>query len=84
MNNKHRKTLEMVFTTPISRSLKWSRVEALFVALGADVIEGSGSRVGFKLHDDRADFHRPHPGNEAKPYQIRAVREFLERNGVKP
>lgn len=84
MNNKHRKTLESVFSTPVPASLEWSRIEALFVALGAEVIEGAGSRVGFKLQGERADFHRPHPGKEAKPYQVRATREFLERIGVKP
>lgn len=84
MNSKHRKTLEAVFSTPVPVSLEWSRIEALFVALGAEVIEGNGSRVGFKLQGERADFHRPHPGKEAKPYQVRATREFLERIGVKP
>lgn len=84
MNNKHRKTLESVFAIPVPLSLEWSRIEALFVALGAEVIEGAGSRVGFRLQGERADFHRPHPGKEAKPYQIRATREFLERIGVKP
>ena len=84
MNNKHRKTLETVFLSPVLATLKWGRIEALFVALGAEIIEGSGSRVGFKLEGQRADFHRPHPGKEAKPYQIRATREFLERIGVKP
>lgn len=84
MNSKHRKTLGAIFSTPVPASLEWSRIEALFVALGAEVIEGSGSRVGFRLQGERADFHRPHPGKEAKPYQVRATREFLERIGVKP
>ena len=51
---------------------------------GCEVIEGDGSRVGFKMGDLRADFHRPHPEKEAKPYQVRAAREFLEQIGVKP
>ncbi|MBF0322363.1 MAG: type II toxin-antitoxin system HicA family toxin [Magnetococcales bacterium] len=84
MNSKHRKTLEAIFSLPVPTSLAWDRIEALFVALGAEVIEGAGSRVGFKLQGERADFHRPHPGKEAKPYQVRATREFLERIGVKP
>ena len=29
-------------------------------------------------------FHRPHPTKEAKRYQIRAVRAFLELIGVAP
>lgn len=60
------------------------QIEALFLALGADMIEGRGSRVAFVLNDQRADFHRPHPGKEAKPYQVRDARLFLELAGVKP
>ena len=29
-------------------------------------------------------FHRPHPAKEAKRYQVRAARAFLERIGVTP
>jgi len=35
----------------------------------------------FKKGNLRADFHRPHPGKEAKPYQVRTVREFLKQFG---
>jgi hypothetical protein len=28
--------------------------------------------------------HRPHPGKEAKRYQVEEARELLERAGVKP
>jgi hypothetical protein len=33
---------------------------------------------------DVETFHRPHPGKEAKQYQVRAARRFLERLGVRP
>lgn len=84
MSRTHRKTLEAIFAAPVPRGLEWRRIEALFIAIGCEVIEGSGSRVGFKRGSLRADFHRPHPGKEAKPYQLRAAREFLEALGVKP
>ncbi len=29
-------------------------------------------------------YHRPHPGKEAKRYQVRNAREFLTRAGVTP
>ena len=29
-------------------------------------------------------FHRPHPAKEAKRYQVRTARSFLERMGIKP
>ena len=84
MNNTHRKTLDAVFSVPVPKTLEWRRIEALFVALGCELIEGDGSRVAFRKGAERADFHRPHPGKEAKPYQVRATREYLERLGVKP
>jgi len=57
---------------------------SLFIALGAQTIEGSGSRVRFIVCDVVATFHRPHPAKEAKPYQVRDARIFLENAGVKP
>ncbi|MCX5905848.1 MAG: type II toxin-antitoxin system HicA family toxin [Deltaproteobacteria bacterium] len=84
MNNRHRKTLTAIFTDPTPKTLEWRRIESLLIAVGCEVIEGDGSRVGFKMGDLRADFHRPHPEKEAKPYQVRAAREFLEQLGVKP
>lgn len=83
MNSQHRKTLAAIFAQPVPANLEWRRVEALFTALGAEMAEGSGSRVAFVLNDRRADFHRPHPGKEAKRYQVKAAREFLEAAGVK-
>lgn len=76
--------MEAIFATPVPSSLEWSRIEALFVALGATVIEGKGSRVRFMLNDVITTFHRPHPRKEAKPYQVRDARRFLEQAGVKP
>lgn len=84
MNAKHRKTLEAVFSMPVNGNLEWRKLEALLVALGAQLIEGEGSRVTFFLNGKRADFHRPHPGKESLRYRVRAVREFLEYAGVKP
>ena len=84
MNAAHRKTLAAIFVTPTPANLEWCRMEALFVALGAQVIEGSGSRVGFELNGVVATFHRPHPHKEAKPYQVRDARDFLMLAGVKP
>jgi len=83
MNAKQRKTLEAIFTLPVNGNLEWRKVESLLLALGAEMVEGSGSRVTFFLNGKRADFHRPHPGNEALRYRIKATREFLEQAGVK-
>lgn len=84
MNNKQLSTLRVVFSRPTPNTLEWARVESLLVAAGARIVEGSGSRVRFELKGVVATFHRPHLGNEAKPYQVRDVRAFLEQAGVNP
>ena len=84
MNKANRNTFEAVFSQPLPSTLEWRRIEALFIALGANTIEGSGSRVRFELNGVIATFHRPHPAKEAKPYQVRDARTFLELAGVKP
>lgn len=84
MNKRHRKTLEAVFSDPVNGNIEWRRIESLFIALGAQCVEGKGSRVSFVLNGVRADFHRPHPGKEALRYHVRDAREFLRRAGVKP
>ncbi len=84
MNRTHRRTLEAIFSMPTPANLEWRKIEALLVALGAESVEGTGSRVAFVLNGKRADFHRPHPGKEAKRYQVRAMREFLEMAGIQP
>jgi hypothetical protein len=84
MNSKHKKTLKDIFIDPVSSSMEWRKIEALFVACGANTVEGNGSRVRFELNGVVTTFHRPHPVKEAKPYQVRDAREFLIKAGVKP
>ncbi len=84
VNSKHRKTLETVFADPISGNLLWDRIEALLVAIGCKVVEGSGSSVTFEKDGRRAYFHRPHPQREALTYRVKAVREFLIKLEITP
>lgn len=84
MNSKHRRTLAAVFTDPVQAAVEWKEIEALLIAVGCEVIEGSGSRVRFVKDEKVESFHRPHPAKEAKRYQVRAARAFLERLGVTP
>lgn len=53
-------------------------------ALGGEVVEGAGSRVAMHLHGGVKHAHRPHPGKEAKRYQITEIRTWLQALGVKP
>ena len=84
MNNKQRRTLAAVFTDPVSGTIEWAAVESLLLAAGAQRIEGRGSRVRFEKDGEIETFHRPHPTKEAKRYQVRAARAFLQRIGVTP
>ena len=84
LNNKQRKTLAAVFTDPVSGTIEWAAVESLLLAAGVRRIEGRGSRVRFEKDGQIETFHRPHPTKEAKRYQVRAARAFLQRIGVTP
>ena len=84
INSKHRKTLGAVLSDPVSGTIEWAAVESLLLAAGARLIEGRGSRVRFEKDGEVAVFHRPHPAKEAKRYQIRDARDFLERIGIGP
>ncbi len=83
MNKKHRKTLEALFANPVRANILWKDVESLFLALDAEISEGSGSRVRVALNDVRAVFHRPHPQKETKKAAVKSVRRFLQEAGVK-
>lgn len=82
MNTKHRKTLAAIFTRPTSASVVFADIEALIKALGGSVLEREGSRVRIELNGAQWRCHRPHPGKEAKRYQVEEARELLERAGV--
>ena len=64
MNNKHRKTLQAIFDDPARSDIEWKAIEAMLIAAGAEISEGSGSRVRIALNGVRAVFHRPHPRKE--------------------
>ena len=84
VNSRHREIVKLIFSDPVNGNLKWSKVEALIISVGCQVIEGSGSSVTFEKDGIRAYFHRPHPQKESLRYRIVAVREFLAKIGVKP
>ena len=61
MKRKHQRTLELIFSLPVSGSLPWRDIEALFQELGGEVSERAGSRVAVVLYGEVRVFHRPHP-----------------------
>jgi hypothetical protein len=84
MNAKHRKTLQAIFALPTSATVVFADIEALIVALGGSVKEREGSRVKISLLGEHWHCHRPHPGKEAKRYQVEEARELLQRVGARP
>jgi hypothetical protein len=85
VNGKHRKTLQSLLRPPdIGDGRVFSHIEALVVALGGSIKEREGSRIKITLQGEQWHCHRPHPGKQAKRYQVEEIRELLERLGVKP
>lgn len=82
MNQKHRKILRTIFKNPIQPNIRWNDIENLFIALGADISEGRGSRVAIELNGAEAVFHRPHPSPETDKGSVKSVRRFLENAGI--
>ncbi len=84
MKRKHQKTLEQIFARPVSGSIKWSAIEALFIALGANISECEGSRIGVVLFGEVQVLHRPHPSPHTDKGAVTNIRKWFERNGVTP
>jgi len=84
MNRKNQRTLQAIFAKPVLSNINWKDIEALFMALGAIIEEGRGSRVRILLNEEEAVFHRPHPQKETDKGAVVSVRRFLENAGVKP
>jgi hypothetical protein len=84
MKKRHRATLELIFARPISGSIRWADIEALFIALGAEVSEREGSRIGVFLFGEVRVFHRPHPSPNTDKGAVASIRKWLDEHGVKP
>ena len=84
MKTKHQRTLALIYKRPVSGSIKWKDIEALFTELGATIQEREGSRVAVILFGQVQIYHRPHPSPDTDKGAVTAIRKWLETNGVKP
>lgn len=84
MKAKHKRTLQAIFSVPTQAGIGFSDIEALFKALGAEVAEREGSRVRITLQGATWRCHRPHPGKEARRYQVEEAREILKKLEITP
>jgi len=84
MKRKHLKTLELIFSRPVSANVRWSEIEGLLLELGASIEEREGSRVLIRLFDERRVFHRPHPSPMTDKGAVASLRDWLHDNGITP
>lgn len=82
LGKKHQRILDNVFENPVRSNIKWIDIEKMLVALGAELSEGSGSRVRIYLNNVRAVFHRSHPKKETDKGALISMRRFLKETGV--
>lgn len=81
---KHRAALQAIFADSVRSNIAWRDIEMLFVACGAEVAEGNGSRVRVALNGIRAVFHRPHPQKETDKGAVKSVGWFLTEAEIRP
>ena len=81
---KHQKTLAAIFQRPVNANVRWTDIENLLRALGAEISEAQGSRICVRLFSDRRVFHRPHPTPMTDKGALSSIRKWLEANGVRP
>lgn len=84
VKREHQKILERIFARPASGTLPWRDIETLLIALGAEVSEREGSRVGVKLFGEVRVSHRPHPSPNTDKGALASVRKWLHDHGITP
>ena len=86
MRRKHQRTIELIYSRPVSANVRWTAIESLFRELGAEIDERDGSRVEVFLFGVVRVFHRPHPSPDTDTDKgaVAAIRKWLDENGVKP
>lgn len=85
MVKKFETLLRSIFAVPTRSKVQYKDVKALLVHLGAEVREGSGSRVKFYFADINGgrilSLHRPHAKELCKA-AVEDVRDILVELGV--
>ena len=84
MKRQHQRTLERIFSHPVSANIKWKDIEALLNFLGAELIEREGSRVEVFLFNEVRIYHRPHPRPDTDKGALANIKKWLKENEVLP
>jgi predicted RNA binding protein YcfA (HicA-like mRNA interferase family) len=77
--SKKQKLRDELFATPEPKSFKWTDLVTLMAQYGYSLKAGGGSRRKF-IHDETGhmvSLHQPHPGNELKPYMVKAAKSAI-------
>ena len=77
---KHQRVLAAIFEK--RANIAWSDMEAMLLHYGAEISEGSGSRVRIALNGVRAVFHRPHSQKETDRGAVAAMQRLLAEAGI--
>jgi hypothetical protein len=96
VSGKHLRVLQDIFTIPVRSNIDWRDIEKMLIALGAEITEGSGSRVRISLPcysvsssveevgHVKAVFHRHHPRKETDKGAVVSMRRFLVTANITP
>ncbi|MES2998321.1 MAG: type II toxin-antitoxin system HicA family toxin [Pseudomonadota bacterium] len=68
---------------PVKSGIQWKNIEALLLALEAELTEGRGSRIRIVLNHRKAVFHRPDPQKETDKGAVVSMKRFLREAGIK-
>lgn len=81
---QHQRSLELIFSRPVSGSVPWRDIKALFQELGGEVSERAGSRVAVDLFGEARVFHRPHPSPDTDKGTVASIRKRTNSLVLKP
>lgn len=82
MNHRHRKVLHALFAHPVSNNIDFKEVVHVLEALGAEIDNKSGNRIGVKLNGHAAAFTHPH--HDLPKDEVMQIKKFLAQCGVDP
>jgi hypothetical protein len=82
LNNRHRDTLERIFSHPSSGNIEWRQVLSLLEAVGTAIEEPNG-KVNVTIGPETEVFHRP-GGKDVDQQMIVDLRRMLTNAGLAP
>ena len=82
MNHHHRKTLQALFSHPISANISFRDVVHVLTELGAEIDTRSGNRIGVTLNGHMAAFS--HANHTMPKEEVVEMRHFLQKCSIDP